>query len=104
MGRHKIGDTVNGLTVKTAKGNIWINDYDVDFFDAARRAGVRHDWHEPDEQGLTATVEGKSFDNAGHETEKHLVLKKDGQEIGSVNLATLCAFAAELVRREKAAK
>jgi hypothetical protein len=37
------------------------------FVDFARRMGVRPDWHEPDEQGLTARVEGTplDFDNAG---------------------------------------
>lgn len=31
----------------------------------ARELEVRPDWHEPDEQGLTADVFGRSFDNAG---------------------------------------
>lgn len=30
----------------------------------ARELGVRSDWHEPDEQRLTARVHGTSFDNA----------------------------------------
>jgi hypothetical protein len=33
--------------------------------DLARELGVRPDWHEPDEQGVTAFVSGHSFDNAG---------------------------------------
>lgn len=31
----------------------------------ARRLRVRPDWHEPDEQGVSADVFGRSFDNAG---------------------------------------
>ena len=31
----------------------------------ARGFGVRPDWHEPDEQMVTARVYGESFDNAG---------------------------------------
>ncbi len=31
----------------------------------AARLQVRADWHEPDERGLSARVEGLSFDNAG---------------------------------------
>jgi hypothetical protein len=31
----------------------------------AKTLGVRADWHEPDEQGITADVEGGTFDNAG---------------------------------------
>jgi hypothetical protein len=71
----------------------------------AQRLGVRHDWHEPDEQGLTAKVEGRSFDNAGFwprelsahmpasSIEKHVILSKDGQPVAAVNLATLFAWA-----------
>ncbi len=33
--------------------------------DLARKLGVRSDWHEPDEQGLTARLDGFIFDNAG---------------------------------------
>lgn len=32
----------------------------------ALELGVRKDWHEPDEQGLTTATFGKSFDNCGH--------------------------------------
>ncbi len=104
MSKFKIGDTVNGFTIKVKGKEIWLNDADVNFFKAAVAAGVRHDWHEPDEVGLTATVVGKSFDNAGCGDEKHVVLKMDGWEIGRVNLATLCAIATELMRRTKAVK
>jgi hypothetical protein len=67
--------------------------------------GVRSDWHEPDEQGVTAEVRGVSFDNAGtwphdvesglsrHMVEMHVVLQKDGEDVAAVNLATLCSWA-----------
>lgn len=44
----------------------------------AKALGVRHDWHEPDEQSLT-TVElrGNNFDNAGFWPERHTCLDKD---------------------------
>lgn len=32
----------------------------------AQDLGVRNDWHEPDEQGLTVFGFGSHFDNAGH--------------------------------------
>jgi hypothetical protein len=32
----------------------------------AKELGVRKDWHEPDEQGLTTATYGRSFDNCGH--------------------------------------
>lgn len=104
MGKFEIGDTVNGHIIKVKGEEIWLNDADVNFFKAAVAAGVRHDWHEPDEEGLTATVVGKHFDNAGCGDEQHVILKKDDKEIGRVNLATLCALATELMRRTKAVK
>jgi len=71
----------------------------------AKELKVRDDWHEPDEQGLTAEVYGTTFDNAGfwpgvHEayedlTEKHVVISQDGEEVAAVNLATLLAWASE---------
>jgi hypothetical protein len=86
----------------------------------AQRLGVRPDWHEPDEQCLTARVEGKSFDNAGFWptqqyatgqlnpdiVEHHVIFstyKIDDEtgepvdiiDIAAVNLATLCAWAAD---------
>lgn len=66
----------------------------------AKELGVRHDWHEPDEQEITAVVKGRVFDNAGFWpygansiTEKHVIIKKNGKEVAAVNLATLFAFA-----------
>lgn len=82
--------------------------------------GVRPDWHEPDEQRITARVEGNEFDNAGfwpeptaHGTQElHVILSRiydndhddscpsDGscghqriEDIAAVNLATLLAWA-----------
>jgi len=59
----------------------------------ARTLGVRDSWHEPDEQGLTAKVKGKTFDNAGTPGEMVLIVYKDGSPIFAVNIATLLAFA-----------
>ncbi len=71
----------------------------------ARELGVRPDWHEPDEQQLTATAHGVTFDNAGYwgaeymgyggydYTEQYVVLHKDGKPVAAVNLATLFAWA-----------
>ena len=74
--------------------------------------GVRHDWHEPDEQNVTATVTGRSFDNAGfwprelhrdlHKRvpgaiEMYVEIVQDGNVVAQVNLATLLAMAAGTV-------
>ncbi len=78
----------------------------------ARQQGLRHDWHEPDEQGITATVRGaaEDFDNAGfwprdeHDRgELHVVFQRVdyddadrryiAEDLACVNLATLCAWA-----------
>lgn len=76
----------------------------------ARELGVRADWHEPDEQEVTAEVRGHDFDNAGfwptpfeHEpeferadlyTETHVILSQNGEPVAAVNLATLFSWAA----------
>jgi hypothetical protein len=74
----------------------------------ARELGVRADWHEPDEQEVTAEVQGHSFDNAGfwgEETltrhgydwpglEMYVTLYQDGKPVAEVSLATLFAMAA----------
>jgi hypothetical protein len=78
----------------------------------ARELRVRPDWHEPDEQEVTAEVRGKSFDNAGfwgirdeadflgrygydgtQGVEMYVTLFQDGKPVAEVNLATLLAFA-----------
>lgn len=92
------------------------------------RLGVREDWHEPDEQEVTAVpvsslFDGLQFDNAGtwpmesvarhyygddsedqqrrireSITEQHVILFQDSNPVGIVNLATLFAFATFLDR------
>lgn len=69
----------------------------------AELLGMRKDWHEPDEQDVTVEVKGVSFDNAGFwpqsyssGEEFHVVIKQDGEEIATVNLATLFAWATGL--------
>jgi hypothetical protein len=66
----------------------------------ANQLGVRADWHEPDEQDVTAQVRGVTFDNAGFwpspdspYAELHVVFYQDNQAVAAVNLATLCAWA-----------
>lgn len=78
-----------------------------DLIALAAELGTRKDWHEPDEQNLTAKVFGKGFDNAGtwnddysqyllHDTEElHVILYRHEQPIASVNLATLFAWATQ---------
>ena len=75
--------------------------------DLARELRVRDNWHEPDEQEVTARVHGDSFDNAGFwghwkgeldtfgdgQQEMWVELFKDGQPVAEINLATLLAFA-----------
>jgi hypothetical protein len=67
----------------------------------ARGLKVRLDWHEPDEQDVTATVGGNSFDNAmspgqeyapGH-AEMFVTLHQRGQSVAVINLAMLFAWA-----------
>lgn len=71
---------------------------------------TRPDWHEPDEQDLTAKVFGTCLDNAGFWAddrsryyegdyeELHAVLYQRGTPIAAVNLATLFAWATGLDR------
>lgn len=77
----------------------------ADLVTLAAELGVRHDWHEPDEQEVTATTHGKTFDNAGfwgktfavdgyEFTEQYVTLYKAGVAVAVVNLATLFAWAA----------
>lgn len=70
--------------------------------EVARKLGVRPDWHEPDEQRVTATVSGDHLDNAGFwgdgrtlpgATEYYVTTYKDGEPVADVNLATLFAWA-----------
>lgn len=88
----------------------------AEFVAWSREQGMRDDWHEPDEQEITARVEGTSmdFDNAGfwpgsfgtrQRTELHVIFsravadrsgnQRRGEDLACVNLATLCAWATE---------
>lgn len=82
-----------------------------EFVQLARNLGMRPDWHEPDEQNVTATVRGKplDFDNAhgprlDADAELHLILSERvveegrpcaGKVLAVANLADLCAWASE---------
>lgn len=55
-------------------------------------AGCRLDMHEPDEQGITASVTGTVFDNAGVPGELNLVIKRNGGGV-AFNIANLVALA-----------
>lgn len=80
--------------------------------EVARTLGVRPDWHEPDEQEVTAKVFGQSFDNAGFWPydpsqpddrcqgsldseclEMYVQLYQAGRPVAVINLATLLAMA-----------
>jgi hypothetical protein len=79
--------------------------------DVKAELGVREDWHEPDEQDVTAEVHGNAFDNAGawglntqapyEAVEKFVVIKKNEQPVAEVNLATLFAWASSLPKKEE---
>lgn len=80
--------------------------------EVAAMLGVKPDWHEPDEQDVTAHVFGQSFDNAGtwpfdptrpadtavgslnsEGLEMYVELRKEGLPVAHINLATLFAMA-----------
>jgi hypothetical protein len=77
----------------------------AELVDLARKFGVRPDWHEPDNQDVTATVKGSLFDNCGtwgpeydgpekvSYREMSVVLSQEGKPVAEVNLATLFAWA-----------
>lgn len=73
---------------------------------------IRNDWHEPDEQNITAIVLGTCFDNAmgpgetfGYETSPSMEIAvylcedlgegREPRPLACVNLASLCAWATE---------
>lgn len=78
----------------------------------AREYGLRPDWHEPDEQGITARVVGTpfDFDNAigtrqygqrfgeNHQELCVIFTQENRGDVAIVNLANLCAWAAEYGR------
>jgi hypothetical protein len=56
--------------------------------------GCRPDMHEPDEQGVSAHITGKTLDNAGFEHELHVVITNHTTGTKDVfNLAELVAMA-----------
>jgi hypothetical protein len=78
----------------------------------ANELGVRSDWHEPDNQGVTAEVRGASFDNAGFwgirdeadslarhghggakGVEMYVVIHQEDGLTAEINLATLFSWA-----------
>lgn len=94
------------LEVHVEPPSVRIMDH-AELLELAASLGVRPDWHEPDESGVTVEIRGKEFDNAGfwdddhrgngsagkdHE-ELHVAILKDGDQVATVNLATLFAFA-----------
>jgi len=68
-----------------------------------KELGACPDWHENDEVDVTALFAGTRFDNAGfwpaergsdpERLEMHVILKKEGEPVAAVNLATLLAWA-----------
>lgn len=76
-----------------------------EFEEFSKEQGVRHDWHEPDEQLLTARVTGTHLDNAkGADPyqncgEMVVIFERlhpehyEQTQIASVNLANLLAWA-----------
>jgi hypothetical protein len=75
--------------------------------------GVRSDWHEPEEQAVTARVHGTELDTAGFwgyefairsedepryapSQELWVELLKDGEPVAEVNLASLLSWAADV--------
>lgn len=77
---------------------------DLLFF--AKKAKIGEDWHEPDEQDITARLFGDSFDNTGSWArdqelyysiieEHHAVLYYKQYPVIAVNIATLFAWATE---------
>lgn len=73
----------------------WANDH-----------GLRPDWHEPDEQGVSARVVGDHLDNAmgaaaaaaENVGELNIVLTVYGKDAAVVNLATLLSWASYTMR------
>jgi hypothetical protein len=59
----------------------------------ADRYHLRVDWHEPDEQEITAEITGNHLDNAGVPSEYRVVLKVDGKKKFEIDIATLLALA-----------
>jgi hypothetical protein len=76
-------------------------EFDVDILNTKQKLkefktkyGLREDWHEPDEQNITASVVGHYFDNANIDgsTDYALLFFYEGKPVAVVNLANLCAW------------
>ncbi|WNN95092.1 hypothetical protein SEA_MAGRITTE_141 [Microbacterium phage Magritte] len=76
----------------------------------AKTLGVNDEWHEPDNQGVSARIRGNHLDNAMGSTmrdigsdnesgEFNVVISHDDVEVAVVNLATLLAWAASIPER-----
>lgn len=76
-----------------------------DLIQLTKSLGMRSDWHEPDEQDVSARVAGSSFDNAGFwptsdcknlpptAVELHVIISHKGVDVAAINLATLLSWA-----------
>lgn len=58
-----------------------------------KKMGVGDDWHEPDNQSITAFVVGEEFDNAGCGNELNVIVQYEGRPLFAINLAILFALA-----------
>ena len=90
----------------------WIADQRKDILDFVTKHTPRSNWHEPDEQGITAKVIGDHLDNAcvwqsataawSARNEKHgeftVILFADKRPIYQVHLADLLADYARLAK------
>jgi hypothetical protein len=74
----------------------WINTHE-ELVEFKKAAGLRDDWHEPDEQNIDARLSEQwpTFDNAfGDDSEQHVILyNMHTTESVAINLATLLAWA-----------
>lgn len=96
----------------TEAGIAWLTDQvkivgidtPAELEELARELGVRPDWHEPDEQDVSARIRGHHLDNAmgstmrdlGEDNESgefNIVIQKDGRDRAVINLATLLSWA-----------
>jgi hypothetical protein len=69
----------------------------AEFAEIAKTIGVGFDWHEPDEAEVDAIVTEGGLDNAGHELlEKQVIIRKEGEPVAQVPLATVLAWASTL--------
>lgn len=73
-----------------------------------RATGPRPDWHEPDEQDITAIVHGDHLDNAfgtditgAHGFQEYVVELRSGEMRLRINLANLFADYVRLIRAQR---